>query len=130
MSNFIPQILPDPEADSARNAERIVVKAMRDALGFEKVAAEIAPFKTDGNVTGHRVLDDDRAVKALVKHAPEHIRTAITSQKIGDYRMTQLLNRVLRAEFEMVKGKLTGRPSPKVAAKRAARGLTDETGQQ
>lgn len=126
MSNFIPRILPDPEADSARVAERIVAKAMRDALFFENVAKEIAPFKNDGKVTGHRVLDDDRAVKALVKHAPDHIRNAITSQRIGDYRMTQLLNRVLRAEFEMVKGKLTGNPSPRVAAKRAARGLTDQ----
>ena len=118
--SFIPVIQADAEADSIRHAERIVARAIREALHIEKVAQEIAPFKTDGVVTGHRVLDDDAAVKALVKHAPDHLRNAITAQKIGQYRMTQLLNRVLRAEFEMVKGKLTGNPSPRIAAKRAA----------
>ena len=130
MSNFVPVIPPEPEADSIRHAERNVTRAIREALHIEKVALEIAPFKNDGVVTGHRVLDDDAAVKALVKHAPDHLRNTITAQKIRPYRMTQLLNRVLRAEFEMVKGKLTGNPSPRIAAKRASRGMTDQAGQQ
>lgn len=117
MPNFIPVIRKDKEAESARASERIVVSAMRDALGYEKVAQEVGIYKTDGNITGHKVLDDNAAVHGLLKLSPEHLRSAINAQNIKPYRLTQLLNRVLRAEFEMVKGKLTGNPSPKKLAK-------------
>lgn len=121
MTTFIPVIRKDTEASSSRMSERIVVSAMREALAYEKVAQEIAPFKTNGKILGHSVLDDDAAVKALIKAAPEHLRNAIVAQKVQPYRMIQLLNRVLRAEFEMAKGnKLTGNVSPKKLAKLAA----------
>jgi hypothetical protein len=113
MKLFIPQIRKDAEADSVRMAERIVVSAMREALAYEKVAQGIAPYKSDGIRTGHKVIDDHKAVNALLSQAPEHLRNAINAQKISEYRLTQLLNRTLRGEFEMVKGKLTGNLSPR-----------------
>ena len=128
---FIPVIRKDTEADSIRNSERIVVSAMREGLAYEKVAEEVAKYKSNGIVTGHKVLDDDSAVKGLIKNVPDHLRNSIVAQKLGAFRMTQLLNRVLRGEFEMVKGKLTGNPSPKrqkeLDLRAASKSTTDAT---
>lgn len=118
--NFIPQIVNDREADSQREAEKAVRRAMTEALGSKEVAEAIAPFKTDGVVTGNKTLDDWHAVGVLLKKAPDHLRATINAQKLLPYRMTQLLNQVLRKEFEMVKGKLTGQPSPRKLARLAA----------
>lgn len=119
--NFIPQIVNDREADSQREADKAVRRAMTEALGIKAVAEAIAPYKTDGIVTGNKVLDDDRAVAALIKTAPEHLRGTINAQKLRPFRLTQLLNQVLRKEFEMVKGKLTGNASPRKVALLAAK---------
>lgn len=119
--NFIPQIVNDREADSQRDAEKAVRRAMTEALGNKEVAEAIAPFKTDGVVTGNKVLDDWHAVQVLLKKAPDHLRATINAQKLQPYRLNQLLNQVLRREFEMVKGKLTGQPSPRKLARLAAK---------
>lgn len=112
MTQFLPQIVETQEADSQRESERRVRRAINEALHIKAVAEAIAPFKCNGVVTGHRTLDDDRAVAALLKQVPDYIRATINAQRLTAYRLIQIFNQVLRREFEMEKGKLTGNRSP------------------
>jgi len=96
-----------------------VLASIRSSLCLDEVGKAIQPYKCNGLVTGHKVLDDHFAIAALLKASPDNIRTTIEAQKIKPMRMTQLLNQVLRSEWEMVKGKLTGKLSPRKLAHKA-----------
>ena len=126
---FVPLIKLETEADSVKASERIVKTAFKQALSFNEVAKAVAPFKSNGIVTGNKILDDYFAASAAKKNMPEHLVKAIASQALSPFRETQLLNSVLRAEWEMQKGKLTGNPSPrklKLAQKKAAAAFTPD----
>jgi hypothetical protein len=111
--SFVPVIRPDITISTVKESERLYRHAVRDALGDESVAKAIAPYKTNGVVLGHKVLDDAEAVKLLEKNATGRAREMFGAcSDIALYRRTQLLNQALRREFEMVNGKLTGDPSP------------------
>jgi len=112
---FLPQIISE-QSNDARHAERLVRTALREALKSEEVAKAVAPFKSNGLAFGHKVIDDYEAVNELLQKCPSHIKGEIDAQKLTAYRLTQMLNMVLRAEFEMVNGKLTGNPSPRKVA--------------
>lgn len=112
-SNFVPLFTRNTEADSLRASEKIVRDAMRESMYIPEVAKEVGLFKADGVVTGNRTLDDDRAVQVLKKATLPHLRAAIEAQKLKPFREIQLLNAVLRSEYEMVRGKLTGNVSPR-----------------
>ena len=112
--SFLPVIRPDTTISTVKEAERLYKQAVRDALGDESVAKAIAPYKTNGIVTGHKVLDDGEAVRSLEKYASGRAKEMLGAcSDISLYRRTQLLNQALRREWEMDKDrKIADRPSP------------------
>lgn len=112
--SFLPIIKPDTETNSAREAERLYRQACTFALGDEAVAKVVQPYKTNGIVTGHKVLDDNEAVRNMEKQASGRAREMFAAcDDIKPFRKTQLLNQALRREFAMDRaGKLSGEPSP------------------
>jgi hypothetical protein len=111
--SFLPVIRPDTSTSTVKEAERLYKQAVRDALGDESVAKAIAPYKTNGIVTGHKVLDDGEAVRSLEKHASGRAKEMFGAcSDISLYRRTQLLNQALRREWVMDKDrKISDSPS-------------------
>lgn len=112
--SFLPVIRPDTETSSEREVERLYRKACEAALGDEAVARAIQPYKTNGIVTGHKVLDDNEAVHNMEMKATGRAREMFAAcSELKPFRKTQLLNQTLRREFAMDRaGKLNGEPSP------------------
>jgi len=112
-----PTLIPKiGDADTTREVERLFKLAAVSALQTEEGSAAIAPFKTNGTVTGHKVGDNIDAVRALAAVCgTDH--PALRNVKISDYRKSQLLDAVIRPWQEIGKnGKLTGRPGPRTLA--------------
>src|ERR1035441_7975332 len=76
-ADFLP-LIPISSIDDTKNALRRTFRSVvRQALALDPCARAVKPFKTNGDVFGHKVLDDGEAVKALAKAAPENLRTEI-----------------------------------------------------
>lgn len=113
---FIPQlpaVIGVNAEDTVRQIERNWKLAAEDALKDQLCASTIAPYKTNGNVCGHKVLDDNAALEALIKSSPDHFKAILSTQEIKAFRKIQLMNGVLSKYWEVDRktGKLTGNPS-------------------
>lgn len=108
-----------PASVSTGNPIQVMERAFRNAvtevLKIQEAGEAIKPFKANGKVLGHKVLDDAAAVDALIGIAPLHYHDVLATKLISTYRKTQLLNTVLSKYFEIdsKSGKLTGQPSAK-----------------
>lgn len=109
-TTLIPKI---GDADTTREVERLYKLAATAALQTEEGGSAVAPFKTNGTVTGHKVGDNIDAVRALAAVCGTE-QPALRNVKISDYRKSQLLDAVIRPWQEIGKdGKLTGKPGPR-----------------
>jgi hypothetical protein len=109
----VPASITSYAADPVRLRERAFRDAVIESLKDETVGEVIKPFKANGQMNGHKVLDDNAAVNALIEAAPGHYRVALATTEISPFRKTQLLNTALARYFEIDRrtGKLTGQPS-------------------
>ncbi len=129
--SFIPVIRPDTTVSTVKEEERLYKLAIRDALGDEKVAKAIAPYKTNGMVSGHKVLDDGEAVHLMETNSVGRSKEMFAATPhILLYRRTQLLNQELRKEWDMDRaGKLSGAPSPSKIKRLARKAAMEATSQ-
>jgi hypothetical protein len=109
---FVP-VLNRIEKDQNEPVERKLRRAIIQALQDPEVAAAIAPFKTNGSVLGHKVLDNGAAYNELAKASPDFLQDVLCTQAVSLFRKTQILDGVLRTEYKMDNrtGKLTGEKS-------------------
>lgn len=120
-SLFLPIIPATTASDSKSDLRRAIRGAFKLALDSKECAAAIAPFKSNGMLHGHKVLDNAAAVDALIKAAPPSLRSLLSTPELNTFEKTQQLDAVLRTRFEMGKnGKLTGNMSPRYLLKHAA----------
>jgi hypothetical protein len=113
---FVPLI--PARTGGGKDARRLFRAAVEAALQIPECAAAIAPFKADGLVYGHRIIDDVRAVEVLLEKAPEHLQGALRTDAVKLYDKTKGMNAVLRNEWAMSKqGKVNGTPSPRLLLK-------------
>lgn len=115
-SNFVPTLpmsVSDSSLDPIKQREREFKSVTEGALRIESCAQSIAPFKANGTMRGHKVLDDSAALHALIEAAPDHYQRILKASTISDFRKIQLMNGVLAKYWEMDRktGKLTGNPS-------------------
>lgn len=125
MSLFIP-VLPQAVFESTTRAhERAFREAIDIVLKNEEIAKAIAPLKSNGQVRGNKILDDDRAVETIIKMAPAEWVSALATDEVTDFRKIQIFNGVLRKYFvvDSKTGKLTGEQAP-AYLKRIARAKT------
>jgi hypothetical protein len=119
MTTFVPKI-KSGTTDSRRASRNALRALFTTLLTFDSCAKAIIPFKCNGSVRGHKVLDDSAAVDALVQEAPKELAVQVEAIKLTQFEKTQVLNTVLRRYFEIDKrGKLTGQPSPREKEKTA-----------
>ena len=119
-ADFLP-LIPISSIDDTKNALRRTFRSVvRQALALDPCARAVKPFKTNGDVFGHKVLDDWEAVKALAKAAPENLRTVLESSGLSLYEKTQQMNAVMRSQWMMDKhGKFDGTINPKLLERQA-----------
>lgn len=104
---FVPQLKGGDGED--RKAAKAALRALFTvALRTYECAEAVGEFKANGLVHGHKVLDDEAAVQALVSSTSKELGDQVEAVTLTKYEKTQVLNQVLRREFEMVNGKLTG----------------------
>lgn len=114
MSTFIP-VIKRSAINGTKEATRLYRSAVLAALEIESCAEAIAPFKSNGNVHGHKLLDDSSAVEALRKAAPENIRSTLDMDVLNLHQKIQQLNQAMRSQWVMDKyGKVDGTPNPKM----------------
>jgi hypothetical protein len=102
-------IIPPTSDDSRRTVRRTWRTVCTQALMTKEGAEAIAPFKLNGGVHGHKVLDDGFAVLKLIEATPEPLKALLTTDRLNLLEKSQQLNHVLRGTFEMdQRGKLTG----------------------
>jgi hypothetical protein len=88
------------------------------ALRIPECAEAVRKFKGDGEVCGHKVLDNGKAVEALLDAAPSHLQSSLRTGDVTLFRKTQLLDAVLRNHWVVDKrGKVDGTPSPRALLK-------------
>lgn len=119
-TDFLP-VIPISSIDDTKNALRRTFRSVvKQALSLEACAKAIKPFKTNGDVFGHKVLDDGEAVKALAKVAPDNLRAVLEHAGLSLYEKTQQLNAVMRSQWVMDShGKVDGTISPKLLERQA-----------
>ncbi len=118
---FIPLILPVNAVMGRRDLRRVFRHAVHQALGIPTCAAAIAPYKSNGEVYGHKVLDNSKAVEELIRVAPDHLKPVLEIGSLSLYEKSQALDQVLRKEFVMDKrGKIDGTLNPKRLAKQSS----------
>lgn len=110
---FVP-LIKSAEGDSKKAAKAALRGLFTTLLGIQSCAESIAEFKANGSPTGHKVIDDLRAVEALTASAPAELAKQINAITLTEWERVQVLNAVLRRSFEMVKGKLTGQLSKRL----------------
>lgn len=108
---FVPLIADTGGNDSLKAAKAALRGIFSTLLRNRECAEAVAEFKSNGSVTGHKVLDDRAAVEALIAKASKEMGEQIHSLKLNEWNQIQALNQVLSRYFEMHKGKLTGQPS-------------------
>lgn len=118
---FLPIIPSITTEDGKTELRRAFKSAAKSSLGIKACAEAIAPFKTNGNVLGHKVLDDGKAVEELIRVAPEPFKSTLGMAHLSLYEKIQGLNAVLRNQYEMDRaGKLTGRLSKRLLERKPA----------
>ena len=111
---FIPVISIPGGSSSGGKAElrRVFRNTVRQALHDEKCAQAIAPYKCNGEVLGHKVLDNSAAIDALIRAAPDGLKVVLKTDGLNQFEKTRCLDDVLRAEWQLDKrGKADGTPS-------------------
>ena len=109
---FIPVISIPGTGGGKAQLRRVMRDTIRQALRDEKCAQAIAPYKCNGDVLGHKVLDNSAAFDALMKTAPDNLRIVLKSDGLNQFEKTRCLDDVLRAEWQPDKhGKYDGTPS-------------------
>ena len=120
---FIPMI-PIPGKDGGRAELR---RTMRDtisqALHDEKCAQAIAAYKCNGDVLGHKVLDNSAAFDALVRTAADNLKIVLKSDGLNQFEKTRCLDDVLRVRWQANKhGKYDGTPSKRALLRQQKQG--------
>jgi len=106
-----------PKADDSgavREIERSIKAGFEAVLRTEEGTQAIAPFKSNGSVTGHKVSDNTAATQALIELGESEYPVLATT-KVLLYRKSQLLDAVIRQYYVLGPGgKVTGELGPKL----------------
>jgi len=106
---FVPMIRSDIDGDDKRALRRDIAIKIELALHREDCAKAIAKYKCNGVVLGHRILDNDAALKELIDAAPKDLGESIDKSPLTQFEKIRILDQVLRKEYAIDKfGKIDG----------------------
>jgi hypothetical protein len=110
-----------PVVDVRRAARRELRAAFEQSLRSKECAEAIQQFKCNGMILGHKVLDNNAALHALIGAAPKVLADQMRTDALTEFEKQQVLDQALRRYFEMTKdGKLTGREARRLLKQQPA----------
>lgn len=102
MSKFFPTTITDGatiEQVSLEQVRREFRFAARQVMQTPEGESVIDHYKCNGEITGHKVLDDGEFARELISVAPEGLAPMLGTKRLTLWQKTQMLNGLLRREW-------------------------------
>lgn len=102
MSKFFPTVRSDGatiDQVSLETVRREFRFAARQVMQTPEGEAVIDHYKCNGEITGHKVLDDGAFAQELMSVAPEGLAPMLNTKRLTLWQKTQMLNGLLRREW-------------------------------
>jgi len=102
MSKFFPTTAVNgvtPEQVSLEQVRREFRFAAKQVMQTSEGEAVIDHYKCNGEITGHKVLDDGEFARQLMAVAPEGLAPMLATNRLTLWQKSQMLNGLLRREW-------------------------------